>query len=49
MIAPDNNNWVIGSVEGVNKAAIITAINKTYFHIFNILELETKPNIPTIN
>ena len=45
-MAPDNNIWVIGSVEGVKTAPTITEIKTTYFHNFNIVEPETTPKIP---
>ncbi len=47
-IAPDNNIWVMGSVEGVKIAPIIVAARITYFHCFNISLLEITPNIPKI-
>lgn len=45
-IAPDNNIWVMGSVEGVKIAPMIVAARITYFHCFSISLLETTPNIP---
>jgi hypothetical protein len=47
-IAPDNNIWVMGSVDGVKIAPIMVAARITYFHCFSISRLETIPNIPKI-
>jgi hypothetical protein len=46
IITPDNNNCVIGSVEGVNTAPIIVAIKTTYFQYSSICLPEITPSTP---
>ena len=48
-IAEDNNNCVIGSVDGVKIAPKIVDPNTIYFQAANMVSLVTIPDKPTIN